>query len=153
MRLRGPIGKDAVGRAPAVSTAIAWAICIPPYPPRPTLRRLSGPPVTVERDGRSNPDEAALLGARGDELEDGPIERIDPGGRQPDPPEAEREHRVLGVAGVGAGRPVGREDRTVRLAVERLVEGRQEAGQVLRRGPGVLEPAGAHFGVCAAVDP
>ena len=75
------------------------------------VARVTGPPVThpmprvepsvsVEAGGRAERHEPPLGGARGDEPEERPVERVDPGRDDADPPEAEREDRVLAVARV-----------------------------------------------------
>ena len=71
-------------------------------------------------------------------------------------PEAEREHRVLGVARVVVGGAVRGQDREVGLAAEArrggaVQERRRRRGRIV--GPGVLEPALADLAVGAAVDP
>ena len=104
---------------------------------------------TVVRSGTK----PALGGARRDEPEERPVERVDPGRDHPDPAEPEREDRVLAVARVVRRRAIGGDDREVRLAAEPVMQGAQEMADRLARPPGVLEPARADLRVGAAVDP
>src|SRR4029079_7110650 len=161
--MRCPIGRSRVGRPLSkdspVSGPIAASVMTPlPLPrrdptPRPQpLRRLNRPPVTVERNGPADSNQPPLRRLRGHEAEERSVERVDPGRGEPDPPETEREDRVLGVAGIRRDVAAGADRGEVRLALELVVELAEERA----RGsavPAILEPARPDLGVGLAVDP
>ena len=97
--------------------------------------------------------QAALAGARGDQPEERAVQRVDPGGEELQPAEAEAEDRVLAVSRVERGPAAGLQDREVRRAAHRLVErGEEDVGRALEH-PGVLHPAHPDLRVRPAVDP
>ena len=109
--------------------------------------------LPFEQDANPAGRSESLADSDEDEPEDGPVERIDPGRRQPDPAEAKGEDRVLVVAGVVMDGPVGGEHGHVGLAGERIVERPQQVTDRLGRCPGVLQPARPDLRVGPAMDP
>jgi hypothetical protein len=55
-----------------------------------------------------------IPGTGGDQPEERPVQRVDPGGEELQPTEAEAEDRVLAVSGVDRGPTAGLQDREVR---------------------------------------
>ena len=86
------------------------------------LRRAVCVSVTVEAHGlalsHQMTSRCAWCGIR----EHRPIKRVHARAGDPDRAQPEREHRVLGIAGVVDRRAVGRHDREVRLTVELVVQ-------------------------------
>ena len=148
---RGPAASTAVGRPP---TAAAVSPCrtrgrsssvLPPpgnarcasvrRDARPRSRESAWRRIAAPSGGGGAPSGASAtatpgrtrrrsVGARRRELEQRPVDRVEPRRDDPDPPEPEGEDRVLLVAGVVGDRPVAGDRREVRLAGERPVERR-----------------------------
>ena len=107
----------------------------------------------VDGNGATGPDEASLRRPDGCQAEQGSIERVEAGRRDRDSAEAEREHRVLAVAGVVGDRARRLDRREVRLTAERGVQGPERFAGGPAARPSVLEPARADLSVRAAGDP
>ncbi len=124
----------------------------PGGPPIRILERSGRASVTVQRDGRALSHQPTFGRTGRDETEQRAVERVDPGRREADPPEPEREDRVLAVARVVMGRARGGQDRQVGLAPESVVQGGEQVVDRLVIAPGVLEPACTDLRVGTAVD-
>ena len=88
--------------------------------------------------------EAAIGGALGGESEQRTVQRVETGGGETDLAKAEREDRVLRVAGVVVNGPVRVQQREVRQATEHVME---RAEKVFAHDSSIIEapaiPSGA----------